>query len=317
MEEREEKMAQITRVEFIMDGNTHQLTYNSTDGEWQASITAPTITSWNLPDHIYPTEVTVWDEAGNSVNITVDDATLGDILKLRVKEITPPTPTIQYPTDGAVVSVTDPTIVATLLDETDGSGVDTILTELIIDDIYTIPVSSIQFTPIVGGYHMEYKVSPPAEITDGEHTIKLTITDFDGNVSTQEVSTFTVLSTTPILNITNPAEETSLTNQPSLTITGSTYAPSVQEITIEIFLNGVSAGTATVLEDGTFSHPVTLIEGTNTIRVVATNAAEHSAEVDRTVVLDTTPPIVTGITLTPNPTNVGVLLTITVTATDA
>lgn len=68
--------------------------------------------------------------------------------------------------------------------------------------------------------------------------------------------------------------------------------------------------------DGTFSKALTLAAGSNTITVVATDKAGKQTTVTRTVTLDTTPPSITDVTITPNPVDAGKTFVISVTVTD-
>lgn len=309
-------MSEIVRVAFTLNGSTHDLTYNNTEDRWEGSITAPTTTSWNNTDHVYTGSVTVYDEAGNSTTVDSTDINFGEALKLRVKEIIKPVATITYPTTGAYIDLTNPTITATLTDEALGSGINTDSVILTIDGT-PISNSALTFTPLGGvqnGYTMTYTVPVPNPLPEGPHTITVTATDNDDNVSDTDSSTFNVLTSQPILNVTYPNEDI-LTNQNTITVTGITD-PATPGLTVEIFIGAVSQGNATIEADGSFSHEINLAEGENTIRIVATNAAGVETSVTRIVTVDTMSPTVTSITLTPNPANTGVTLTIRVTATD-
>jgi hypothetical protein len=102
-----------------------------------------------------------------------------------------------------------------------------------------------------------------------------------------------------------------VTNQPTVTVTGTTNDATSSPVTLTI--NGEAV---TVTSNGTFSHVVTLTNGTNTITVVATDAAGKSTTVTRTVTYNTSAPVISAVTITPNPVNTGNVFTISVTATD-
>ena len=75
----------------------------------EATITAPSTSSYNNNDgHYYPVSITATDDGGN--NTTIDDTheTLGESLKLRVKEKVAPTITITAPTAGATITNNKP-----------------------------------------------------------------------------------------------------------------------------------------------------------------------------------------------------------------
>ena len=78
----------------------------------------------------------------------------------------------------------------------------------------------------------------------------------------------------------------------------------------------VNGEEVTVGSDGSFSTEITLEEGENTITVIATDTAGKSTTVTRTVTLDTAAPVITAITLTPNPVDCGATYIIEVTVSD-
>lgn len=313
-------MAQIATVVATVRGLDYQLAYNQTNDNWSTTASAPTTTSYHQnPDHTDHVIITVTDSAGNTAMIDATDTQFGDDLKLRVLEVTKPTQTFIYPTQGAFVDTQTPILEFRIDDEINGSGVDVSTLYLSIDGT-VIPASSsnLTFTPDGNGYLVEYNVLPA--ITDGTHTVIVGISDFDGNASDRETITFTVASLAPILNITSPSEYETLTNQPNLMITGETEQPgdaSAAELTVSNNGTPLTDLNITINADGTFSiSGITLVEGTNTLEITATNRAGISTVVERIVVLDTVAPTVTGISITPNPVDVGALITITITAID-
>ena len=81
-------------------------------------------------------------------------------------------------------------------------------------------------------------------------------------------------------------------------------------------LNGTDVGAITVNADGSFSKAITLVAGTNTIVVTATDSAGKSTSITRTVIVNTSPPVFTSVTITENPSVTGASVTITVEVTD-
>lgn len=76
-------------------------------------------------------------------------------------------------------------------------------------------------------------------------------------------------------------------------------------------------GTAVAVNsDGTFSKEITLVNGSNTITVVAKDKAGKTTTVTRKVTLDTGAPVFKGITLTPNPVDCGKTFVISVEVVD-
>lgn len=97
-----------------------------------------------------------------------------------------------------------------------------------------------------------------------------------------------------------------------LTEEGVTNSAASSIATVTIELNGSAPIPVTVGGDGSFSHSLTLVEGTSTIVVTATDLASKSSTVTRTVNVITAGPVVSNINIVPNPVNVGQSYVITV-----
>jgi hypothetical protein len=67
---------------------------------------------------------------------------------------------------------------------------------------------------------------------------------------------------------------------------------------------------------GSFSKALTLGTGLNTIVVRSTDSAGKYSEVTRTITLDTVPPTISAVTITPNPVDAGATFIISATVTD-
>ena len=76
----------IKTVQAIINGVPTTLTLNSSTGKYEATITAPTKSSYNQSGGYYNVTVKATDTAGNSTSKDATDATLGSKLKLVVKE---------------------------------------------------------------------------------------------------------------------------------------------------------------------------------------------------------------------------------------
>ena len=62
----------VTKVQAVINGQTTTLTYNSGTGKYEATITAPSKSSYTVNDgHYYPVTIKATDDAGNVT--TVDD----------------------------------------------------------------------------------------------------------------------------------------------------------------------------------------------------------------------------------------------------
>lgn len=292
-------------AQIIIDGQTYNLTKDSTTGKYKAQATAPSKSSYTLDGHYYPVTVKAEDEAGNTTTANDTDATLGSSLQLQVKEKVAPVIAITSPTAGQLTSQAKPQITWTVTD--DDSGVDSGTIGLIIDSGSKI-TSGITKTAIDGGYHCSY--TPTSALADGEHTIKFDASDNDGNAATQKSVTFRVLATAPNLSITSPVEG-AWSKTASLAFAGETDGAS---LTVK-----VGSGTAqeVTITDGAFSGNVTLTaEGENTITFVATSESGVTTTVTRTVKLDTKPPVINSVDISPNPVDAGATYIITVDITD-
>ena len=292
----------ITTVRAKVNGSWYNLTYNSTSGAWEATITAPAATSYTQPNHYYNVEVEATNTAGTTATADASDL---DGLKLYVKETTAPTLAINSPTSGAYVTNNQQPVVfqATAA----GSGVDP--SSLVVKlDGTAVAASTITRTAITGGYSFTY--TPASTLSDGSHTVTVDISDYDGNAATRQSTTFTVDTVAPTLNVTAPTNNL-VTNTAALTVTGTTNDATSSPVTVTISLNGVDQGTVTV-SGGAFSKSVTLASGSNTIVVTATDRSGRATTVSRTVTLDTSTPTIVSATITPNPVDVGQTMLISV-----
>lgn len=296
----------IQQVQAVINGVTHTLTYNGASGKYEATVTAPTITSFNQPGGYYGVTVTATDVAGNST--TRDSSQTSN--RLTVKEKVPPVISNLSPASNARLTSAGPTITGRIVDETNGSGVDTSTFVLKIDAT-SVNNANVTFTPVTGGYTFSYTASGLAQ---GNHTYTVDVKDNDGNAATQQSVSFIVDTVAPTLNVTAPANNL-VTNQTTVNVTGTTNDTTSGPATISIKVNGVDAGAVTV-SSGSFMKAVTLSAGSNTIEVKATDSAGLTTTVTRTVTLDTVAPTITAVELVPNPVDAGATFIIRVTATD-
>lgn len=295
----------IKTVQATINGQTYNLTLNSATGKYEATITAPGKTSYNQSGGYYNVQVKATNDAGTTG--TADASTLSG-LKLYVKEKVAPVITIISPSSGAYVSNNKQPIVFTVLDEADGSGVD-LSTLTVKQDNTAVASSAISSTAIANGYQVTY--TPAAALQDGSHTVTINCKDHDGNAAAQKSTTYTVDTVPPTLNVTSPTDNL-ITNAASVTVAGITNDATSSPVTIKIKLNGTDQGAVTVGTGGAFSKTITLSEGSNTIVITATDSANKSSTVTRTVKLDTTVPVIKSATITPNPVDAGKTMVISV-----
>ncbi len=300
----------IQSVQAFLNGTWYTLTYNSGTGKYEATLTAPGTTSWNLDDHVYPMQIKAKNTAGTEKVVGITDPTVGNSLKLRVLEKVKPTINITSPGAGAYVTNNKQPIVFQLRDESGGSGIDLTTLALKIDGGTTQGSSSsgMACTAVANGYDCTY--TPQTALSDGSHTVTINISDNDGNAATQASRSYTVDTVAPTLNITSPADNF-ITNNAALTVQGSTNDSTSSPVTVTIKLNGVDQGTVTVT-GGNFSKALTLATGSNTIVVRSTDAAGKYTEVTITGTLDVSVPVISSVSIVPNPVDAGETMIISV-----
>lgn len=299
----------VKTVQVVINGQTHTLTYNATTKKYEATITAPSTSSYNQNGHYYNVKVKATDEAGNSVTRDATDTTLGSSLQLKVKEKVAPVISITAPSSSAKLTNNKPVINWTVTDADSGVNPSTI--KLIIDS-QTITTG---ITKTQSGKNYTCSYTPTTALSDGTHTIKVSASDYDGNVETQKSVTFTVDTVPPELSVSAPVDNL-VTNQSSLVVKGTTNDVTSSPVTLTIKLNGGTEQTVEVGSDGSFTKTLTLVTGENTIVITAKDGAGKTSTVTKKVVLDQTAPVIQSVTISPNPVNAGATYTISVEVTD-
>ena len=299
----------VKAVQVVINGQTHTLTYNATTKKYEATITAPSTSSYNQNGHYYNVKVKATDEAGNSVTKDATDATLGSSLQLKVKEKVAPVISITAPSSSAKLTNNKPVIKWTVTDTDSGVNPSTI--KLIIDS-QTITTG---ITKTQSGKNYTCSYTPTTALSDGTHIIKVSASDYDGNVATQKSVTFTVDTVPPELSVSAPVDNL-VTNQSSLVVKGTTNDVTSSPVTLTIKLNGGTEQAVEVGSDGSFTKTLTLVTGENTIVITAKDGAGKTSTITKKVVLDQTAPVIQSVTISPNPVNAGATYTISVEVTD-
>lgn len=301
----------ISTVKAVINGTTTTLLLNTQTGLYEANLTAPSETSYNNNSgHYYPVVIQATDDAGNTTTISDSNETFGDFLKLRVKETTAPVITITNPTEGQMTGNKNPTVNWTITDSGAGVNPDTI--GITIDNGSKI-TNGITKTPITNGYQCSYSIGD--SLSDGAHTIYVDGSDYDDNKATQRTVNFTVDTVPPQLSVKSPTNNY-VTNKNTVVVSGSAsdIATGLSKITVK-----VNVGTEKEIsfdENGNFNTEITLQEGANTIVVTATDNGGMSSSVTRIVTLDTGAPVISAISINPNPVSTGEILTVTVNVSD-
>lgn len=295
----------VSSVKATINGTSYTLNWDEVSQSYKATITAPAKSSYNEPNHYYGVTVVATDDGGNSTTVDENNETFGTILRLQVKEKVKPVSTITYPTTGSHITTSTPVIKWTVTDNDSGVDPDTITIQI---DSGSPITEGITKTPNDNkGYDCSYT---PTTMADGPHTILVMASDYDGNIANSAGSSIVVDTVPPVLTITSP-EDNLVTNQDTVTVSGTTNDATSGPVTLKI--NEVPV---TVQENGTFTYEFTLTEGDNTITIVATDSAGKSSTVVRHVKKDTGSPVFQEITIVPNPVDAGQTYIITVKVTD-
>ena len=294
----------ISTVRAQVNGTWYTLTLSGTN-TYTATITAPGSTSYTKTGGYYDVTVEATNTAGT---VTTQNAAGLAGLKLVVREKVAPVITINSPTSGAAVVNNKQPVTFTVVDEAGGSGIK--ISSLVVkQDNTAVAASSIVSTAITNGYSVTY--TPATALSDGSHTVSISVSDNDGNAATVKSTTFKVDTVPPTLNITAPANEL-VTNSSALVVRGTTNDATSSPVTVKMTLNNTDQGSVSVDTSGTFTKTLTLSTGLNNIVVTATDAAGKSSSVTRTVTLDTSKPVVKSATITPNPVDAGASMVISV-----
>lgn len=301
----------IEQVRVQVNGTWHTLSYNSSTGKYEKTITAPNTTSYHVNDgHYYPVTVEATNTAGTVTTVNDSDSTVGNSLKLVVKEKVKPTISITSPGAGAYVINNKQPIIFQLRDEAGGSGIDLSSLALKIDGGSTIGSGSsgMVCNAVTNGYDCTY--TPPASLSDGAHTVTINVSDNDGNAATQASRTYTVDTVPPVLNVTNPSDGF-ITNTAAMMVQGSTNDETSSPVTVTVKLNGVDQGSVSIT-NGNFSKSITLANGSNTIIVTSKDTAGRETTVTINGTLDTSSPVISSVTIVPNPVDAGNTMVISV-----
>lgn len=291
----------IKTMQALINGQVINLTLEESTGDWVASVPAPQKSSYTQDGHYYPVSITATDDSNNSTTVDDTHSTLGEQLRLQVKEKVAPVITILAPTTGSYLATATPAISFKITD--DDSGVDP---DSVVVKVDGVALEGVVHSDIDGGY--SFSVTCGA-LTDGAHTITVDAADHDGNAAVQAKATVTTDTVPPTLTLTSP-EDGLYTNESELVVSGVTNDATSD---VSVTVNGEAV---TVNADGSFSTTVALTEGENVITVIATDSAGKTTTITRTVTLDTAAPVFVSVSLTPNPVDCGATYVIRVKATD-
>lgn len=301
----------IKQVRVKMNGVWTALTQNAA-GKWEGTMTAPAVTSYHEPGGYYPLTIEAANEAGTVTTKFATDEQLGPSLRLVVQETIKPVVTLVSPSNHAYISNNQAPVVFQVTDEAGGSGVDLDSVQLqLAGKTYGRESDRIQTEAITNGYRITY--TPSEAYADGIQELTITARDHDGNAAAPLTASYTVDTVPPSLTISAPADGL-ITNRKECIVQGVTNDALSSPVTVTVVHNGTAQGMTAVGEGGAFAQAVALTEGENTITVTAADAAGKETAITLTVLLDTTVPEITSVTMTPNPVNAsaGVKITLEV-----
>lgn len=294
----------VKTVQVTINGQTHNATLNQSTGKYEVAINAPSDSSYSKNGHYYPVNVNVTDTAGNAVSADDTHATLGDKLKLFVKEQAKPVATIISPSSGAYITNNKPTIQFKVVDNTtQSSGYSGIDKSSVVLKINGTAVTGITWENTTGGYIGSY--TPTEALRDGNVTISVECKDNDGNSSDVVTASFTLDTVAPSLTLSSPSDGLE-TNNENIEVVGNTDDATSKPVTIKMSLNGTDQGAVTVGSDGSFRKALKLTkQGENVLNVTATDTAGKSTTITKKIIYNTTAPQIISVDITPNPVNAG------------
>ena len=201
----------------------------------------------------------------------------GGLLALMIIGIdeTLPTLSISAPNDGDLLANSRPTISGVYSDDISGINSDSFL--ILLDDV------DITSKTFVGIDSFEY--TPRTPISDGAHTLSVSVEDNAGNM-VQEIISFVTDSTSPVVNIVEPSNLSVFGESPVTAIV--TVADENMDETGNVTINGINASF-----DGTdWTATLSLFEGTTNLVATAIDSAGNIGSDAISIRLDTAPPLV-------------------------
>lgn len=292
-----------TTVDAILQG----------DGTYKATLAAPNTTSYNVNDgHYYPITIIATNKAGTSVTVNDQSENIGGALRLRVLERTAPTLEVVHPSGYAYYNTATPTLEFYVYEEADGSGIALNNLVVYIDDTFYNNVSSnLTISKVTNGYKV---LCVPNSLSEGSHTFKVKVSDNDGNLAESSEMEFFTDTVAPALSITYPPYDETYVNTSEITVMGTASDASSGVSSVTVKLNDGNERNATRFGDS-FSMPLALIPGTNTIVVTVKDHVGRTRTITRTVILDESQPVIGHVSIDPNPVGVGQTYTVSIEVT--
>lgn len=257
----------LQQVRVRINGVWTVLAYDAATGRYEGDLTAPYVTSANLPGGYYSVEV---EATGSEGAVTTLDGTVYKPLRQVVREITAPVLTLVSPPAGYINTQT-PTVVLTASDEAGGSGVD--------PDSFAVSVDGAAQTEGLSAETAESGIiltwAAAEALEEGPHTVSASISDRDGNVSTVNL-VYTVDVTPPGLVLTLP-DSHRVVDSPGITVAGRIWDGISGPPSVVIAVNGEEKWSFSPEGPSTapveFSAEIPLAIAANDFTVTATDGA--------------------------------------------
>ena len=308
----------VSSVIVTINGTTYTLdTANGTT--FTKTLVAPDASSFPLTGGYYPVSVTATYATGTTTTVDDTHGTLGSSCRLVVHETYKPTISIASPTNNAYLKNASQTIQFSVLDNSNGqvtgfSSIDTSTLSVTIASVKLSSSTTLHWsdlssyaTAVTGGYSFSFAHT---FLDSDDWTITVNVSDNDGNTADTATRTFIIDTEAPMLSVSAPVDNFQTSNS-TITISGTT-SDSSDPITISVTVDGVDYGTLPV-QNGAFSGTITLTSiGSKTIVVTATDNAGNSTSVSRSIYFDTATPVISSVTMVPNPVDNGQTYLITV-----
>lgn len=252
----------IQSVKAVVNGQTVTLSYDSQSRTWVGQFT-PNATSWHQPGHAFDTTLTAVNDTGVTIATNGTDF---PGLKLVVNETDPPEISLINPQPG-IVNTSTPTFIFLLHDPAGGSGIDTGTLSLSVDGQ---AVTATVTAGDEGDYLATY--TPASPLSEGAHTVEVSIADFDRNVAQYSVD-YTVDTVPPRMYLQEP-QFRSVVDTPSVWFAGAAFDVTTPPVAVTVNINGQDYSTTFVdVQHGEFAWDVPLDIGANTVKVTAVDRA--------------------------------------------
>jgi hypothetical protein len=261
------------RFVFRVDGVDRTARLTISDGEATGSLLA----SDALADGPHTYDFTVFDVASNRT----DSGTIQFFVDTVV-----PVAALVEPQPQSFIGVNTPQIRFTFQDASPSAGIDPGSTRVYVDGVDR----TAEFTITADGALIT-SITPP--FADGAHSVRADIVDFAGN-SASATGQFTVDTQSPQLTLGGPADGSVIggaaTNGNGTISLQGTIADIDLAVTVSCATGAQSV--AASIEAGVYRCVLPIVEGANTFVVTATDTTGHASTITRTLILDTTLPVV-------------------------